>query len=233
MRKVVTQAGELALVCTGSLLDREAEWEKTVRASGIQGSVLHLGQVTRAEITWLYQNCRGLIFPSLFEGFGIPLLEAMQTECPIACGRNTSQPEVARASALYFDAERSDSIASAIVRLHRDSALRERLVQAGRERVRVFTAKRQIEGHLAAFAAAQRSHTPFRAWFNERVRLPRSMCQRAKPNNREARIAAHLLRECAHQADGYEIIPATGQEETLSANEDRNSRSGARFKLYA
>ena len=216
MGKVATQTGELALVCTGSLLGREAEWEKAVRASGVGGSVIHLGQVTRAEITWLYRNSRGLIFPSLFEGFGIPLLEAMQTDCPIACGRNTSQPEVARSSALYFDAERPESIAAAIVHLHRDLALRERLVEAGRERVRAFTAKRQIEGHLAAFAAAQRNYTRFRAWFNERVRLPQSMCMRAKPTDREARIAAHLLQECAHRAEGYEIIPDISQEAETS-----------------
>jgi glycosyltransferase involved in cell wall biosynthesis len=208
MGKVETQVGELALVCTGSLLGREADWERAVRAAGVKGSVIHLGQVTRAEISWLYRHCRGLIFPSLFEGFGIPLLEAMQTERPIACGCNTSQPEVARSAALYFDAERPESIASAIVRLHRDSALRERLVEAGRERVRAFTAKRQIEGHLAAFAAAQRNYTAFRAWVNERVRLPRSMCMRSKLTEREARMAARLLREYAHRAEAYEIIPA-------------------------
>ena len=216
MGKVATQAGELALVCTGSLLGREAEWDKAVRACGAQGLVMHLGQVTRAEISWLYRNARGLVFPSLFEGFGIPLLEAMQTGCPIACGRNTSQPEVARSSALYFDAERAESIAAAIVRLHRDLALRERLVQAGRERVRAFSAKRQIEGHLAAFAAAQRNHTRFRAWFNDWVRLPQSMCLRAKPTDREARLAAELLREGAHRAEGYEIIPDNTHEAETS-----------------
>ena len=212
MGKVAMQAGELALVCTGSLLGRQAEWEKAVRASGVQGSVIHLGQVTRAEISWLYRNARGLIFPSLFEGFGIPLLEAMQTECPIACARNTSQPEVARSSALYFDAERPESIASAIVYLHRDSALRERLVQSGRERIRAFTAKCLIEGHLAAFAAAQRNYTSFRAWFNERVRLPQSMFMRTKPTEREARVAAHLLQEYARRAQGYETVPAIASE---------------------
>jgi glycosyltransferase involved in cell wall biosynthesis len=216
MGKVATQAGELALVCTGSLLGREAEWDKAVRATGAQGSVIHLGQVTRAEISWLYRNSRGLIFPSLFEGFGIPLLEAMQTECPIACAHNTSLPEVAGSSALYFDAERPESIASAILRLHRDSALRQRLIQAGRERVRVFGAKRQVEGHLAAFAAAQRNYTFFRAWFNERVRRPQSMCMRAKPTDREARIAAHLLEKSAHRAEGYEFIPAMDNQAKTS-----------------
>lgn len=206
MGKVKARAGELALVCTGSLLGREAEWEDAVRAAAVTQSVVHLGQITRAEISWLYRNARGLVFPSLFEGFGIPLLEAMQTDCPIACGHNTSQPDVARSSALYFDAACPDSIAAAILRLQHDTALRERLISAGRERVKAFTAKKQIEGHLAAFDAARRHHTALHAWFNERVRLPRSMRMRTRLTNREVRIAAHLLRDRAHATQHYEHV---------------------------
>ena len=206
IRKIEAQGDQIGLVCTGSLLGREGEWHEAVRTAGVAKCVLHLGQVTRAEITWLYQNARGLVFPSLFEGFGIPLLEAMQTDCPITSGHNTSQPDVARSSALYFDATNPDSIAAAILRLHHDAALRQRLVTAGRERLRAFTVKKLIDGHLAAFETARRRHTSLRAWFNERVRLPRSMRMRTKLTDREARIAANLLGDRSHAAELYEHV---------------------------
>jgi glycosyltransferase involved in cell wall biosynthesis len=212
MSHVRDAAPELALVCTGSLLGREAEWNEAVAAAGVGGCVRHLGKVRRAEITWLYENTRALAFPSLFEGFGIPLLEAMQTARPIACGHNTSQPDVARAAALYFDAADPASIAAAIVRIHRDEALRTRLIAAGHERLRAFTVRKLIAGHLAAFTTARRRYHPLSAWYNERVRLPRSLQMRTELTPREVRIAARLLRRRARLPRGYEhvaSIPAT------------------------
>lgn len=206
MARVKSQHESLSLVCTGSLLGRETEWAAAVRDAGVGDCVHHLGKVSRAEISWLYHHARALIFPSLFEGFGIPLLEAMQTECPIACGHNTSQPDVARAAALYFDAQKPESIAAAILRIAQDPALRTRVIAAGRERLRDFSARKQIDGHLAAFAAAIRRHTPLRAWFNERVRLPRSLQPRTALTPREVRLAARLLQARARAPRRYEHI---------------------------
>jgi len=197
---------DLTLVCTGSLLGREAEWHEAVRAAGLADRVRHLGKVPRAEISWLYRHTRALVFPSLFEGFGIPLIEAMQTGCPIACGRNTSQPDVARTSALYFDASEPASIAAAIRRIATDEPLRARLVAAGRERLTAFGVRQLIDGHLAAFATACRRHTPLRAWFNERVRLPRSARPRTALTPREVQVAARLLRARTHLPRDYERI---------------------------
>jgi glycosyltransferase involved in cell wall biosynthesis len=194
MREVKARGADVRLVCTGSLLNRDAEWHAAVRAAGVEDRVQHLGKVTRAEISWLYQHARALVFPSLFEGFGIPLLEAMQSGCAITCGHNTSQPDVARNAALYFDAANPRSIAAALARLQQDERLRETLIAAGRERLQAFTVERQIAGHLAAFETARRRHNPIRAWYNERVRLPRSRHLRQKLTEREARVAADLLR---------------------------------------
>lgn len=201
-----TDAPELRLVCTGSLLGRDAEWHQAVRAHGLQDHVLHLGKVTRAEISWLFQHAEALIFASLFEGFGIPLLEAMQSGCPIACGHNTSQPDVAAGAALYFDAAEAGAIAAAINRLHRDAALRSRLVAAGRERLKNFTAQRLVHGHLAAFQSACRRHTRWRAWCNEHVQLPRSRRTRTTLSPRELRIAARLLQRQARPQPGHEHV---------------------------
>lgn len=208
MARVKSENPGLALVCTGSLLGRDAEWNDAVAAAGVGDRIRHLGKVSRAEISWLFRHARALVFPSLFEGFGIPLLEAMQTDCPIACGHNTSQPDVARHAALYFDAANPASIATAILRIDRDEPLRTRLVAAGRERLGAFTAQKQIDGHLAAFAAACRRHTRFRAWFNERIRLPRSLQMRTTLTPRETRLAARLLQRRARVPRDYEHVSA-------------------------
>lgn len=194
MAEVQRARPELLLVCTGSRLGREPEWDAAVNAAGVAHSVRHLGKISRAEISWLYRNARALVFPSLFEGFGIPLLEAMASDLPIACGHNTSQPSVVRESALYFDAAKPDAIARSVLRITSDESLRARLVDAGRVRLRDFTVARQIQGHLAAFATAIRRHNRVRAWYNERVRLPRSLRMRTVLTEREKRIAADLLR---------------------------------------
>ncbi|MEY4938646.1 MAG: hypothetical protein RIQ93_381 [Verrucomicrobiota bacterium] len=205
MTQVAGRNPAIALVCTGSLLGREAEWHEAVRAADVSDRVLHLGKVPRAEISWLYQHARALVFPSLFEGFGIPLIEAMQAGCPIACGQNTSQPDVARESALYFDAENPASIAAAMVRIVEDTPLRNRLVEAGRARLQAFSVRNLIEGHLAAFATARRRYNPLRAWYNERVRLPRSLQPRTKLTPREIRVAARLLSLRAKRIKEYEF----------------------------
>ena len=231
---------DLTLVCTGSLLGREAEWREAIRASGVGDHVRHLGQVPRAEISWLFHHARALVFPSLFEGFGIPLVEAMQTGCSIACGpllhatpacqagacqvatceqgygncdgnprtgcETALLADVARTSALYFDASNPASIAAAIIRIGADESLRVRLVAAGHERAKDFTARQLVEGHVAAFATACRRHNPLRVWFNERVRLPRSQRPRTALTPREVRVAARLLHTRTRIPRGYEHV---------------------------
>jgi glycosyltransferase involved in cell wall biosynthesis len=206
MARVHARAPNLGLVCTGSLLGRDAEWHEAVRATGMAEHVLHPGQVSRGQINWLYQNARALVFPSLFEGFGIPLLEAMQTGCPIACGHNTSQPDVARTAALYFDAANPESIASAILRMHDDELLRQRLIVAGLEQLKRFSIEKLIAGHLAAFTTARRRHHALRAWYNERVLLPRSLRPRTQLTARESRVAARLLRARNRVPPGCECV---------------------------
>jgi glycosyltransferase involved in cell wall biosynthesis len=126
---------------------------------GVRRQVTPLGYVSVEEIAYLYQRARMLVFPSLFEGFGIPLLEAMTAGCPIAAADATSVPEVTGDAALLFDPTSPASIADAIERVWRDAALRERLVARGRVRVREFSAERQLHAHLRAFSEAARAYS--------------------------------------------------------------------------
>ncbi|MBM3874302.1 MAG: glycosyltransferase family 4 protein [Verrucomicrobia bacterium] len=183
------------LVCTGSCLGREEAWDGLVARLGLGGRVHHLGKIARSEISWLFRNARALVFPSLFEGFGIPLLEAMTCGCPIACGANTSQPDVAGRAALYFPADDPGAIARAVRRIDADDALRRRLIAAGLQRAPAFNVPRLVDGHLRAFTAARNRYNPARAWWNERVRLPRSLRPRDTLTPHERAAAAALLRQ--------------------------------------
>lgn len=184
---------DLRLVCTGSLLDHGTQWQRWIEDSHCRDRIAHLGRLTRPEISWLYRNARALVFPSLFEGFGIPLIEAMQVGCPITCARNTSQPEVAGDAALYFDAESETSIASAIERISRDEVLRERLKKAGADRIRRYSIQSFIDGHLQVFRSAIQHHNAAQAWLNRNVRLPRSLVPRTSLGQSEKHLAARLL----------------------------------------
>lgn len=103
-----------------------------------QGIVRHLGFRTPLEVASLYQCAEALVFPSLFEGFGMPLVEAMMSGCPIACGDNSSLPEIAGDAALIFNASSENAIAESLTRITTDSALRTRLRRAGQLRAAQF-----------------------------------------------------------------------------------------------
>jgi len=117
----------------------EQELAHHARALGIDDDVRLLGWVREEEIEALYAASALFVFPSYYEGFGLPVLEAMQRGVPVACSNRTSLPEVAGGAALMFDPDRPDEIAAAMERLMSDGAEADRLRAAGYERARRFT----------------------------------------------------------------------------------------------
>jgi glycosyltransferase involved in cell wall biosynthesis len=101
--------------------------------------IIYRGFVSDQERTALYRHARCLVYPSRYEGFGIPILEAMRLDCPVITSNCGAMQEVSGGAALHADPRRPDSIAEALVALLEDDALRQRLVAAGQERVRAFT----------------------------------------------------------------------------------------------
>jgi glycosyltransferase involved in cell wall biosynthesis len=87
----------------------------------------------------LYEGAAALVFPSFFEGFGIPLLEAMWCDCPIVCSNVTSLPEIAGDAALLIDPYTPEHLAEAISRVLTDEHLRRLLIECGRQQVRKFS----------------------------------------------------------------------------------------------
>ena len=123
----------LRLVLTGALSDPRGErLRETVAAMGLGDRVVLPGYVDDGALAALVERSLALIFPSLYEGFGIPVLEAMARGVPVLCSDRTSLPEVAGDAALLFDPRRPEEMVAAIARLEGDPALRRDLSERAR-----------------------------------------------------------------------------------------------------
>jgi glycosyltransferase involved in cell wall biosynthesis len=113
-----------------------------------------LGWIDGADLEGLYAHAACLAFPSLAEGFGLPVLEAMRRGLPVACSNATSLPEVAGEAALLFDPLDTGAIATALGRLLADPGLRAELAQRGRAQAARFSWERTARETLAVYDAA-------------------------------------------------------------------------------
>lgn len=107
--------------------------------------------VTDAELDALYREAHALVCPSLYEGFGLPVLEAMARGCCVCCANAASLPEVAGDAAAYFEPAETDSIAAALESVLTDDVRRRALGAAGRARAARFTWRASAEQHLALY----------------------------------------------------------------------------------
>jgi glycosyltransferase involved in cell wall biosynthesis len=123
-------------------------------ALGLDGDVRFLGWTSAEDVEGLFALCDAFVFPSFYEGFGLPVLEAMARGVPVACSDRASLPEVAGGAALLFDPAEPAAIAGAIERLLGDPAEAERLRAAGRDRAAQFTWRRTAELTLASYDRA-------------------------------------------------------------------------------
>ncbi len=104
-----------------------------------------LDYIAREDLKYLYQGAYCLVFPSLYEGFGLPPLEAMTFGCPVITSNVSSLPEVCGDAALYIDPYYTDSLADTLERLTSDRSLRENLSQAGKIRADLFSQENYIK----------------------------------------------------------------------------------------
>jgi glycosyltransferase involved in cell wall biosynthesis len=129
---------------------------------GAAEAVIRTGPLSDAALKALYRNAAGLVFPSLYEGFGLPPLEAMSCGCPVAASNAAAIPQVCGDAALYFDPTSIEQMAQTMQALLDDAALRDGLRRAGARRVQAFTWPRAAEALLSQLRRqlAPRSQTP-------------------------------------------------------------------------
>lgn len=131
------------------------EVRDTIKRLDLSALVRPLGYVESADLPFLYAGAAALAFPSLYEGFGLPVLEAMAAGIPVACSKTSSLPEVAGENgALFFDPFREESIADALVEVLKNETLRSKLVAAGTSRVQDFSWSTMGQRTLAAYRDA-------------------------------------------------------------------------------
>ncbi len=129
----------LTLVIAGAWDDRYPEVKEVVSRLKLEESVLLAGRVSEDLLPGLMAGATGFVFPSLYEGFGLPVVEAMACGTPVACSRVSSLPEVGGDAVLYFDPADRRQIATAILRLGNDEDLRRQLRQKGLARAATMT----------------------------------------------------------------------------------------------
>lgn len=146
---------DIKLVCTGAPGARQEWLMGAARAMNLDDRVLFPGYLPNTELAALMANCTGVVFPSLYEGFGLPIIEAMAAGVPVACSNTTSLPEVAADAAILFDPRVPTQVAQAIVSLVENEALRARLIQAGLQRATEFSdSKRMAREYWELFQCA-------------------------------------------------------------------------------
>jgi glycosyltransferase involved in cell wall biosynthesis len=127
--------------------------ERLIFELDVRDRVTLTGWISRAKLYDLYDRALACIYPSTFEGFGMPVLEAMAAGVPLACSEIPPLREVAADAALYFDPLDENALAAALARLVRDEPLRAHLSRKGRERARSFTWERAARETLNALLA--------------------------------------------------------------------------------
>jgi glycosyltransferase involved in cell wall biosynthesis len=121
---------------------------------GLDRLVRFRGYVTDAQLALLYQQARCLVFPSLFEGFGFPVLEAFTAGLPVTCSSTTSLPELAGDAAVLFDPTDVEAMADAIERVWTDEGLRAQLVARGHVRAALYSWDRLARSCRALYRLA-------------------------------------------------------------------------------
>jgi alpha-1,3-rhamnosyl/mannosyltransferase len=149
---------ELSLVLAGVDRGLGAAISEMASRAGLAEIVVQLGAVTEPQLRMLYRQATALVYPSLYEGFGLPVLEAMASGTPVLGSRSSSIPEVLGDAGVLLDPLDAAAWADAIVRIVYDEAERARMRAAGRHRAAGFTWERTARETLAVYRRTVRRH---------------------------------------------------------------------------
>ena len=158
--EVTAKGADTLLVLTHRPDNMEDELLGLVDALGLRDRVRRLGHVPRGDLDWLYANAVALTFPSRFEGFGLPVLEAMGNGCPVIVANATALPEVVGDAGVLVDPDDVAGWASAMIDVATDEDLRSSLAAAGRERVSAFDWASSADRLVRAYRRASARPAP-------------------------------------------------------------------------
>lgn len=128
---------KIMFVCAGAGEFTDSELN-LIKKLGLSDLVKHF-KIDDAKLSSLYKNALAFVFPSLYEGFGIPVLEAFSCECPCLLSTEGSLPEVGGEAAVYFDPQNADKIRDSLSALIVNQDLRNNLIAKGKERLQLFS----------------------------------------------------------------------------------------------
>jgi len=147
-------AGDCTLVLTGKVEARRAEVYSSVEKFGVKGRVHFIGEAADDDLPTLYSMARVFVFPSLFEGFGLPPLEAFACGCPVVSSNVTSLPEVVGDAGIMVDPTDTGAIAAAIDKVLGSATLQSEMREKGLKRAALFSWAACAEKTLAVYKEA-------------------------------------------------------------------------------
>src|SRR5207245_10078919 len=130
---------KMNLVVVGGMEHGADDIRGAVRCARLEEAVIFPSHVPLEDLRVLYSSCSLFVFPSLYEGFGMPVLEALACGAPVVCSNASSLPEVAGDAALFVDPRDAEAWAQAMTRVFEDANLREDLRRRGAHRVKAFS----------------------------------------------------------------------------------------------
>lgn len=146
-KSVLPQMG-YSMVCTGSkFLEIE---KKLINSLDLKHKVLVFERASHDELNYLYQNAFALVYPSSYEGFGLPPLEAMSCGCPVIASNTSSIPEVVGDAGILLNVQNISSISTALETLL-NSEVRNKYITKGIARARLFSWERVAEKHIQIY----------------------------------------------------------------------------------
>jgi glycosyltransferase involved in cell wall biosynthesis len=138
--------------------DRKAEWaqvEQAIGELGLDGDVLWLPRLSVSDMARLYTAATALVFPSLYEGCGMPVVEAMACGCPVAASDIPTTREFGGSAVWHFDPHSVEAITDAMWRMSADLTLRERCRVAGFEQAGMYSQEAAVAGLMQAYRRAK------------------------------------------------------------------------------
>ena len=152
MKMIMSQRKDIHVFCAGGGKFTDDE----ISGFGEFSGRFHQAGLSDNELAGAYGGALCFVFPSEYEGFGIPILEAFARSCPVICAASSSLPEVAGDSAEYFDPLNIDDMAGKIQKVIDDEELRRKLSNSGRERLKIFNWDKAASETLECYKLAMK-----------------------------------------------------------------------------